>query len=82
MQMFWAFYRQISEVDVSGRCSHPSTLPWNQDMKKIKRKIQIKSLYIKQKNTIKCTLLPKYYFFFAGIRAYANSILHTKQNPP
>jgi hypothetical protein len=34
LQMFWAFYRQSSEVEMSGGCNHPSTLLWNQDMKK------------------------------------------------
>ena len=71
LQMFWVFYRQSSELEVSGGCNHLSTLLWNQNMKKIKWKILNKS-------EIKCTLLPKY-SFFAGIRAYANSTLHTKQ---
>ena len=34
MQIFWEFYRQISEVDVSDGCNHLYTLLWNQDIKK------------------------------------------------
>jgi hypothetical protein len=39
LQMFWAFYRQSSEVEVSGGCNHPSAHLWKRDIKKKEKKI-------------------------------------------
>jgi hypothetical protein len=38
LQMFWVFFRQSSEVEVSGSRNRPSNLLWNQDIKKNKTK--------------------------------------------
>jgi len=49
LQMFWAFDRQISEVDESVGCNHPSTHFWKEDMKKIKKKYKLNHYMLNKK---------------------------------